>query len=184
MHKRISIAALTLILALPALASAKDMSGRFGLGYFTSDAPIGMRYWFGPKLGVDLGFGFAVIDGVPAFPATTPPSTETAMDFTIEAGLPYVIHSSEQANLFLRAGGVLGITDDRLVIGGGTTDETWTTFDILFGPGAEVFFGDNFSLEGTHGFLINVVSPPVGDSETNFGTVAGSVTEIGFHYYF
>lgn len=184
MHKRISIAALALVLALPALASAKDMTGRFGLGYFTSDAPIGMRYWFSPKLGVDLGVGFSLIDGVPAFPATTPPTTETAMDFTIEAGLPYIIHSSEHANLFLRAGGVIGITDDRLVAGGGSTDETWTTFDVLLGPGAEVFLGDNFSLEGTHGLLINVVSPPVGDSQTNFGTVAGSVSELGFHYYF
>jgi len=181
-HKRMTIAALALILALPALASAKDMTGRFGLGYFTDAAPIGLRYWFSPKLGVDLGFGFASIDGVPSFPSTTPATTESAMDITLEAGLPYIIHSSERANLFLRAGGVLGITDDRLL--GGLTDETWTTFDILLGPGAEVFFGDNFSLEGSAGLRINIVSPPVGDSLTSFGTEAASVSELGFHYYF
>lgn len=180
--KRIMIAALATILALPALASAKDMTGRFGLGYFTDSAPVGIRYWFSPTVGVDLGFGFNLKDGVPAFPATTPPTTESALDFSIEAGVPYVIHSSDRANLFLRAGGVLGITDDRLM--GGTTDETWTTFDILLGPGAEVFFGDNFSLEASHGLRINIASPPVGDSLTNFGTAARGVSELGFHYYF
>jgi hypothetical protein len=181
-HKRIVIAALTLIVALPALASAKDMTGRFGLGYFTDNAPIGVRYWFSPRVGLDVGFGFSSVDGVPAVPATMPPSTESAIDFTIEAGVPYIVHSSERANLFLRAGGLLSITDDRLR--GGTTDETWTTFDILLGPGAEVFFGDHFSLEASHGIRINIDSPPVGDSQTSFGTVSGSISELGFHYYF
>ncbi len=182
MHKRISIAALALVLALPALASAKDMTGRFGLGYFTSDAPLGLRYWFSPKLGVDVGLGFRSQDGVVAFPATMPPTTESAMEYAVEVGLPYIVHSSEQANLFLRAGALFTVTDERLL--GGSTDETFTSTDILLGPGAEVFFGDHFSLEASHGVVINITSPPVGDSRTNFGTAAASISELGFHYYF
>ncbi len=38
------------------LAIAVELEGRFGLGYFTSDAPVGTRYWFSNQVGIDLGW--------------------------------------------------------------------------------------------------------------------------------
>jgi hypothetical protein len=72
-------------------------------------------------------------------------------------------------------------------------DAKWTKISILLTPGAEVFFGDNFSLEAGHGIAIDMLSVPdeegipeyrAGESETSIRSFDASVTYLGFHYYF
>ena len=163
-----------MVFGLVSAASAKDMTGRFGLGYFNSDAPVGMRYWFSPKVGIDLGVGFESRDL----------GANNATSYWIEGGIPYTIYSADNANLYLRASGTLGILDDR-VYGSGTLDKTWTTVRVTIGPAAEVFFGDHFSLQAAHGIAIDFVSPPdPAESLTSVSTLAGGVSELGFHFYF
>src|SRR5512144_106814 len=96
--KRMTTVTVALLLALPALASAKEMTGRLGLGYNNSDAPLGVRYWFNPKAGVDLGFGFD----------STDLGTKNATDYFFEVGVPYVVYGGEHANLFVRLGAQVG----------------------------------------------------------------------------
>ena len=185
MVKRLIGAALVLLLVVPAIGSAMDMSGKYALGYFHSDAPVGIRYWLQPNLGIDLGFGFEAKD------VTVGNDKETATSFWIDAGLPYVIMDTERANFFVRPGFMLSILDDRTYDPEGFTatsyDETWTNMAITLTPGAEVFFGNNFSLEAGHGVKVNIMSPPDQVSDQSYTTIStfdASVTYLGFHFYF
>lgn len=185
MLKRMTIALVALILAVPALASAKDMTGKMGLGFNLTDAPIGIRYWFSPQMGLDVGIGYESRDLGP----------ENAANFFIEAGLPYVVYGTDHANLYLRAGAGLGIIDDRNVAGSLGLDETQTQLLVTIGPGVEVFWGDHFSLQASHGIgfrytslpsqYLDVPAPGQGeDTLFDFATFGNSVTELGFHFYF
>lgn len=173
MFKKATIALVSALLLLPTLASAKDMTGKFGIGYYVSDAPVGLRYWMTPKVGLDIGLGLDMTDL----------GDESATSYFFEVGIPYVVVGTERANFFIRPGVAFGILDDR-VYGSGTVDDTWTDITITLAPGAEVFFGDNFSLEASHGIGIQILSPPEGDSLTNVSTFGAGVSELGFHFYF
>jgi hypothetical protein len=45
------------------LSPIDGVVGHFGLGYFTSAAPIGVRYWLDRTTGLDLGVDFALSSG-------------------------------------------------------------------------------------------------------------------------
>ncbi len=182
--KRLITLAAIVVLALPVIGSAKDMNGKFSLGYFSSDAPVGFRYWASPKVGIDLGLGMEMkdiyFDG----------DKTAATSFWVDFGVPYVIWDSERANFFVRPGATLAILDDR-VYGTGNLDEKWTQFTFSLTPGAEVFFGDHFSLSAGHGIAIQMTkvpdavgAPRGGETETEVRSFDASVTQIGFHYYF
>ncbi|HEQ98355.1 MAG TPA: hypothetical protein ENO22_03325 [candidate division Zixibacteria bacterium] len=176
MLKKLTIIAIALILVIPVIGNAKDLTGRFSLGYFDSDAPVGFRYWVNDKIGLDLGLGFESVDL----------GEENGTSFWVEAGVPYVVYPTDRANFFIRPGVVFASLDNR-VYGSGPLDEKWTVFTILLTPGAEVFFGDHFSLQAAHGFALRITSPPdeiSDESSTDFSSIAASVTTIGFHFYF
>ena len=191
MAKRVMILALALLFVIPAMSFAKDMTGKWGLGYFSNDAPVGARFWVNEKVGVDLGVGFSangyvVSEGAP--PDVTY-STETATSFWVDLGVPYVVFPSDRANFFVRPGVVFGIIDDMDPdLGTQTVDETWTQITVSLTPGAEVFFGEHFSLEAGHGIALDLTTPPDaingGESTTDIRTFDASVTYLGFHFYF
>jgi hypothetical protein len=167
MTRKILLTALLTSLFVP-LCMAKEMRGKIGIGYYHSEAPIGLRYWFAPKMALDLGFGFESEDL----------GGRRANSYWLEGGIPFVLHESKRANLFLRAGGLLGRIGDGY--------ETHTTLEILGGPGVEVFFGNNLSLEVAQGFSVEIVSltEDFDESLVNFRTTSGNLTRLGFHYYF
>jgi hypothetical protein len=180
-----TIALVALVVALPVMASAKDMTGMMGLGFNLTDAPIGIRYWFSPQMGLDVGIGYESKDL----------GNENASNFFVEAGLPYVVYGTDHANLYLRVGAGLGILDDRTVPGSLNIDDTRTQLDVTIGPGVEVFWGDHFSLQASHGIGFTYTQlpsqykdfPATGQGEDtllDFATFGNSVTELGFHFYF
>lgn len=173
MFKKATIALVCALLLLPTLASAKDMAGKFGLGYYLSDAPVGVRYWVTPKVGLDVGVGFEMKDL----------GAKSATSYWFDLGIPYIVVGTERANLFVRVGAVIGILDDR-VYGTGLQDKTWTDVNVSLAPGAEVFVGENFSLEASHGIGVEFKSPPTGDSLTNVKTFGNGISSLGFHFYF
>jgi hypothetical protein len=167
---------LAALVALPTLASAKDLTGRFGLGDYDSDAPIGMRYWFSPKLGLDLGLGYQSNDL----------GAENATNFFVDAGMPYVVVGTERANFFVRPSISYGMIDDRN-FGTLNLNESWNRFRFLVEPGAEVFVGDHFSLEASHGFGVELLQAPDQynqDDLVSFSTLGRGISELGFHFYF
>jgi hypothetical protein len=180
MLKRLMILSVVLALAIPAVSQAVDMTGKYGLGYFRSQAPVGARFWLGPQVGLDVGVGFEMEDL----------GEETASSFWIEGGVPYVIIDTERANFMLRPGVLFGNLDARPY--GIDSEKKWTKIIISAMPVAEVFFGQHFSLEAGHGLEVEIVSYPdeepfgglAGESFTHVRSLAASVTYIGFHFYF
>jgi hypothetical protein len=188
--------ALAIMLVLPLAVNAVDMTGKYGLGYFKSEAPVGARFWVSPQLGIDVGVGFESKSVyLPTYGATdTTYNKETGMSFYAEVGFPYVIFDTERANFFIRPGFMLGMLDDRIADGGtGMLDEKWTLMSFSLAPGAEIFFGDNFSLEAGHGIAIDMLKAPDadgipeylrGETITTIRSFDASVTYLGFHFYF
>jgi len=180
MFKRIATIAIAALVAAPVASSAMDMTGKYGLGYFTSDTPVGGRYWINSNFGIDLGLGFQSLDQ----------GDDKYTNFYVGAGFPYVIFDTERANFLLRPGITFGSLDARPF--GIASESKWTMFSISVMPVAEIFFGNHFSLQAGHGLEIEMLSYPdepefgalAGESRTNIRTLDGSVTYLGFHFYF
>jgi hypothetical protein len=159
---------ITLVMGLVASSAfAHDVSKRFGLGFVSSSSPIGFRYWFGPKLGLDVGFGISVDDQ----------GDETFTDFSFSAGLPInLLQVGDRVNLHL----LPWVQYTSVDFG----DETGTVFDIVGALEMEVFVTNDFSLSASQGVDFQMTSPPGDvDSETDISTFGTSLTEFGFHYY-
>lgn len=194
MFKKVSMLAVALMITVPAFAVAKDLNGRFGIGYFHNDAPVGFRYWASEKLGIDIGIGF---DAQNVYSATqvngeTQYDKELATSFWVEVGAPFIVVPTERANFFVRPGVIFASLDNRSQMGGGV-DASWTRITLLATPGVEVFFGDHFSLEAGHGVAVDITSVPDeagisemrrGETELDVRTFDASVTYLGFHFYF
>ncbi len=188
MLKRLTILTLAFLLVLSTASFAKDMTGKWGLGYFNSNAPVGVRFWATPVVGVDIGVGFNGTEVAERDTTTGLPTgeTTTATSFWVEAGIPYVVFPGDRANFMVRPGLVFASLDDRsFSMGTGVLDDTWTEVRVSLTLAGEVFFGEHFSLEAGHGINVQLLSPPGdGDSQTNFSTFGASVSHLGFHYYF
>jgi hypothetical protein len=174
-----------------------DHIGLIGVGFFTSEAPLGIRYWSGPNTGFDLGVGFdsstenAIMEG-------GEPSTTSLVSYAFEAGYLRVIRSDSNMITFLRPG--VKIAREQMIVpaGNGTPGdqekdtETRLTASLMIG--AELFmtkFGFiNLSFGGAVGAALTRVSPAGGgDSRLTIGTAVADVSVVenatlGFHFYF
>jgi hypothetical protein len=165
-----------LIVIVPSIGLSRDMSGRFGLGYYRSEAPIGFRYWLTSRIGLDIGIGIESVDE----------GSKRATSFWFEVGSPYVLYESKLTNFFLRPGILFKSLDDR-VHGTGRLEENWTEIEIQGYPGVELFYGEHFSAEVSHGLSFKILKLPeelTTDTFINYNTISNGITQIGFHYYF
>lgn len=180
MLKKIVTIAIAAIIAAPAASFAMDMTGKYGLGYFNSNTPVGGRLWLNSNMGIDLGIGLNMADQ----------GEDTYTDLYFGAGFNYVIFDTPRANFMVRPGLTFGSLDARPY--GIDSESKWTMISITVMPVAEVFFGDHFSLQAGHGLEIEMLSYPdeaefgalAGESRTNIKTLDGSITYLGFHFYF
>ncbi len=184
MFKKILLVLVVVSLTAPSALMAKDMTGKFALGYYNSDAPVAVRYWATDKVAIDGGIGLSMIE-VPDASATDPDATTSTFSFWFDVGVPVKVWDHERAHFFVRPGLLLAILDDR-EFGGMGLDETWTVVTGQLALGAEVFLTDNFSLDASHGFNLIFTTPPedYGDSTMDVKTFGDSVTNVGFHFYF
>ncbi len=184
MIKKTILAVVVVAMIIPATAMAKDLTGKFALGYYSSDAPVAIRYWATDKVAIDAGVGLS-LNEVADMTATDSTATTNALSFWFEVGVPIKVWEYERSHFFVRPGILIGILDDR-VFGSGTLDETWTQINGQLALGAEVFLTDNFSLDATHGFNFIYTTPPedLGDSTLDINTFGTSVTNVGFRFYF
>jgi hypothetical protein len=142
------------------------------------------------KAAIDLGIGFKTNEVVLEDTATEEFTTENTMNFWLEAGVPIKVYDVDNAHFYARPAILMGLLDDR-DYGTGSADAKWTSIDVLLSLGAELFFGEHFSVEATHGVKFNMTSVPdevkdeVGtDSLSSFETFGNNLTTIGFHFYF
>jgi len=81
-------------------------SNRFALGLvFNDEAPVAMRAWFNPKVGLDVGLGInlrQVVDEriIPQ----DPESTTNFLDLSFDLGLPVRVMRHERVDLIVRPG--------------------------------------------------------------------------------
>ena len=157
------------LIAAPAVAD--DKTGRIGLGFVQSEAPIGGRYWFSEKVGVDLNFGIASEDL----------GDESLTHWRIMGGLPINIQNvAERVHFnFLPAVEFANFANPD-------PEDSDTVITIFAMLEFEVDVTPDFTLGASSGLLFEIFSPgepPDADSFTDWGTVGFNITNFGFHYY-
>lgn len=186
---------LILILLLPVPAArAADYAGRLGLGYFSTDAPIGFRYWIGSRLGLDLGVGFNsrdVSNLATAGPAGSVAYTDEVVftDFSVDVGIPMNLMMRTRTNLFFRPG---VIYSTRPQFYGPETANTARfrgkekSMDFSGTFGVEFWLWDHLSLcvgEGVS-YVLTTPADPAVDSHFQITHRALALSNVGFHFYF
>ncbi|HEX7078536.1 MAG TPA: hypothetical protein VF363_08940 [Candidatus Eisenbacteria bacterium] len=195
MKKEIALLGL-LAFAFPAVVhAAPDKTGRLAVGYFSPDAPLGIRYTASPRAAVDLGIGFAqeVIGDDP----TTVAAGDQAknLELHVDAGVPFTLVTRDRVNLFLRPGVLFRFipTYHRATPADPYEKQSETEVQFTGILGAEWFATDDLSLSvgqgieivSTKGVDANDLTTGTLDSTTTIdGLQALDLTRIGFHFYF
>lgn len=177
MKKHLVAALLVVAMAVPAVSHAVDLTGKWGVGYFRPEAPIGVRIWTGDKMGIDLGAGFT---------SNSPDVGKSTTSYNFDLGLPYVIANTDNALFFLRPG--FGYSSNGVDKGDGNAITMWNVAASL---GVEYFFTPHFSAQVAHGVYYaseniknNTGATNVDETNTSFASEAFGISNIGFHYYF
>jgi len=189
MVKKLMVFALVIVLATPAISAAMDKTGALGLGFYDWKAPIGIRYWFSPTAGFDLGLGFDTWQEQDQSTGAAAGDLATMLDFRVDAGLVYVAIPTPNTNFLVRPGVLFESSQDAWIAG---EKKSSTSIDITLHLGVEHFFNDRFSLSAGHGIRVNLYNP-AGDevstdadtkSKTTFHSDGMSIVDLGFHFYF
>lgn len=182
--KRLIAVVSTLFMLIPVLAHAQNGTpashAHGGLGFHTTTAPIGFRWWMpGQKVAFDAGLGFGS-EQAPLY------ADEKITNWTIDFGVPLVMKSWERAHVLFRPG--LTYHSQQVVVSTppatfDTDDET--AFSLTAEIEGEVFLVDNVSFSASHGIEFVSLDPVGGgDSITSFNTIGRNFTQVGFHLYF
>jgi len=160
-------------------AEIPDVVGHVGVGYFTTTAPIGVRYWYAEGRGIDAGIGLNYHQA--AVPSGDPePDAETTIGF--EFGYLHSIGGSRNLNLFVRPG--IGILSREQVLGVNINGSLCGEM-FLAGLGLP-----HVSLTAGMGVAIQIVDADGQTTEWGFSTahtgtsIVSSSALIGAHFYF
>lgn len=195
---RTSLLALLVVVSVPAAATAKDLTGRWGLGVSTVFGPKGLtgnsipgaaptavlgvgmpglsaKYAPNEKLAINFGLGALYHSTA----ATDSADAETNTDYTVGGRVLYNLVSESTGHFYLGGGAVVNLRSFMM------TDSKMVRIPLTFG--AEVFLSKNgsFAIHAEGGLEIGYYMPG-GDmprNETSISTVGG-VFNVGFHWYF
>ncbi len=159
------------MITIAASAQATD-DLKFGFGFYNGDAPVGGRFWFFEKLGLDVGLGFDAKE------YTVAEEAETKVAFDVEFGVPFVVVGDAKTKFFVRPG--VGFSSDPVYVENDWDNDTAVT--ITAHLGVEHWLSSRFSIQAAHGIGIGSTSPAVGDSQTEIMT-QGQGISVGFHFY-
>jgi len=159
--------------------SIPDVVGHVGVGYFTTTAPLGIRYWFAEGRGVDAGLGLNI--------SKSPvPNSDTDTTIGFEGGYLHSIAQSQNLNLFLRPG--LGVLQQS--VSGGSTFSLNVNFSLC----GEMFLTGlglpHVSLTAGLGAAIAILAPDGQDTGFGFSfyhsgaSIVSSSALVGVHFYF
>jgi hypothetical protein len=192
-----------LVIAFAGSAMAENANqrvvGKKGIGYFSSDAPLGVRYWTSDAMAIDFGIGIGLDTKIPNPGNAT---DETLLDFGFDVGMPWVLHGEDNMIVYFRPGvTVKGNQAFDVVpapVGGvqGPADKVYDmTYTPNLGLGGEFFLGQlgwpNLSFSGQVGIGLQLTSPggSGAESRVSFATTHQDVSVVntgalGFHIYF
>jgi len=142
-----------------------DVTGRWGIGTATGDAPLGVRYLWDPRYGFDAGLGFGFFS-----------SGSLDSRVVVEGAFLYALAPADRVNFYFRPG--VQFRNEHTDAGSTTTVGLRAFLEL------EVFVSSSFSVDARTGLFVDSVSPP-GDASnrTDWGLDSGLVTEAGFHFY-
>jgi len=178
-------AALTLVFAAQASADTGGPDHSKGaLGFRSTSAPIGVRWWLNDMLALDAGVGFTS-EKFNFINSLGDPDDETFSTVAVDLGLPIRLRSWEQVHFIFRPGFIWQSTDDisYFII----TDEKEKRIDMTVTGELEleVFLAKNASISAAHGvgFASTKLDVDDAESDTIFGTFGSNFTTLGFHVY-
>lgn len=157
------------------LSPIDGVVGHWGFGYFTEEAPIGVRYWLDRKLAVDVGFDGAISSG-----------NVEAYRLGFDVGAVYALAHYHYSVVFARAGlgyAYQGFNGPQPIPGSHQINGTAFL-------GAELFLGafgfPNISLQGGYGLTASYSGGEgsafiMGTSAAGLNVVAAGT--LGFHIY-
>ena len=161
-----------------------DVVGHVGVGYFTTTAPIGVRYWFAEGRGIDAGIGINIRK--PAV-QTGDPDLDTQTTIGLEFGYLHSIAGSRNLNLFVRPG--IGVRNQDFGTGGSVL-----AVNLNGSLCGEMFLAGlglpHVSLTAGMGVAIDLISADNQTTEWGFSTshtgtsIVSSSALIGAHFYF
>jgi hypothetical protein len=178
----LAVAILSVVSLVPMSARSQDepQHPNGSVGFHTTDAPLGGRWWFGSqKVGIDFGLGLS---------STPAPSydDESLMGFAVDVGVPLVLKNWDRFHLLFRPGLIYQSQEVQTETPPDPFDsDDATTIGLTLEIEGEVFIVDNFSVSASTGLGFFSVDPAgPGDSRTNWSTLGNNFTNIGFHVYF
>jgi hypothetical protein len=168
------------LLALVTLAGAASAQGKpahemSALGFHSVDAPLGVRWWLNPKVGIDAGIGLGSVED--------PAVDENLSHWALDLGVPILLRSFDRLRFMVRPG-ILYRSEEVVVDPGPPVNkDNDTQLAINVELEAEVFLTDHFSVSAAQGLAFVNTDPAVGQSTTDWGTTGANFTNLGFHVY-
>jgi len=181
--------------AAPALAADDPAPATIGLGFRSTQAPIGVRWWISSMFGVDAGFGFSSEKATTLDLNTGDDIEGTLVGWTVDVGAPVCLKQWSRVHCIARPGFVYRSEDDAetffLGIGAAAERTSWTaSFDLEL----ELFLVSNVSLSAQYGIAYQYETLKFDDdgdgtidSEEEvlnvLATRGANLTQIGVHVY-
>jgi len=177
--------------------AAERVSGRVGLGFHSTEAPLGVRYWLSDLVAFDFGFGMW-LDERDNPVSSKADDTHVTCDFAFDLGAPIALTSYPNLILFARPGlQIVREYDIGERKNGDAKHDDDVKLELSAQLGAEIFLGalgfPNVSFQGGVGVAFAWFWPEdeEGDSDPNFSMESiksdlGIVVNarLGFHIYF
>jgi hypothetical protein len=188
-----------MVFATSALAQTANqrLEGMMGVGFFSSDAPVGVRYWMNDGMAVDFGLGLNYTNNH-EYDTGTAIETTSFFDYAFDIGLPIVMHGEENMIVYFRPGILFTGVQDFIAPTatsqpGDKGYETNVRGELALG--GEFFLGQlgwpNLSFSGQVGVGLDYTSPRDEgvDSDVSFSTATTGVditqsASAGFRIYF
>jgi hypothetical protein len=157
------------ILLLVSTSTFAQSGPKFGLGWYSTSAPVGGRLWFNNTIGMDLGLGYADKNALGS----------TDDRFHVNVGVVFNAVKTGDVNFFIRPG--VEFQTNARSVGSEIKSKMIVTADL----GAEWFVTDQLSLSVGHGLQFEQVSDATDDSKWGITALrALSFSNVGFHFYF
>lgn len=160
--------------ASPAGGAAVDQAiGKWGIGYFSTSAPVGVRRWVDESMGFDAGVGFNVDT-----------QGQTTWGLALEGGLLFPLMRYDNLLVFGRGGMGIGLDDS-----GAGADFNLNVNGLLGGEFFMTALGfPNLSFTGAIGVQANFIKRDQGDFGFQLATASAPINLVtsallGFHIY-
>lgn len=168
-----SIMGLALLLALGASpAAAQEPHPRLGLGFRSTRAPLGVRWWYSPDAALDANVGFQ---------STVDFEGLRLNQYVLQAGFPFALHRWPRLSAELRPGFEYALEQQDAFQARRVTDH-FLQADLKLE--AEVFVLDRLSISGSFGFgMARRKLGSTGETQTSWALTGANFSDVGFHLY-